>query len=67
MNPAVRFTEASIHSIFRPMTAGKIPTNHLDRVLMALVKSRSALPRFLREARATKQCGGTESFKSKGG
>jgi hypothetical protein len=53
MNPAVRFTEASIHSIFHPMTPGKIPANHLDRALMALVKSKSALPRFLREARAT--------------
>jgi hypothetical protein len=35
------------------MTSGKIPTNHLDRALMGLVKSKSALPRFLREARAT--------------
>ena len=49
MNPAVRFTEASIHSIFHPMTSGKIPTSHLDRALMTLVKSKSALPRFLRE------------------
>jgi len=33
------------------MTPGKIPANDLDRALMALVKSKSALPRFLREAR----------------
>jgi hypothetical protein len=26
------------------MTPGKIPANHLDRALMALVKSKSALP-----------------------
>ncbi len=31
------------------MTPRKIPTNDLDRALMALVKSKSALPRFLRE------------------
>jgi hypothetical protein len=31
------------------MTPKKIPTNDLDRALMALVKSKSALPRFLRE------------------
>ena len=31
------------------MTPKKIPTNDLDRALIALVKSKSALPRFLRE------------------
>ncbi len=31
------------------MTPGKIPANDLDRARMALVKSKSALPRFLRE------------------
>ncbi|MGL4400456.1 MAG: SseB family protein [Luteolibacter sp.] len=31
------------------MTPKKIPTNDLDRALMALVKSKSALPQFLRE------------------
>jgi hypothetical protein len=36
------------------MTPKKIPTNDLDRALMALVKSKSALPRFLR-ARLNKE------------
>jgi hypothetical protein len=31
------------------MTPGKIPTDDLDRTLMALVGSKSALPRSLRE------------------
>jgi len=35
------------------MTPGKVPTNHLDRALMELVECKSALSRFLREARAT--------------
>ena len=31
------------------MTPKKVPTNDLDRALMALAKSKSALPRFMRE------------------
>ena len=31
------------------MSPKKVPTNDLDRALMALAKSKSALPRFMRE------------------
>ena len=44
MNPAVRFTEASIHSIPRhDMTPRKIPTDNLDRALMAAGTRRGGL------------------------